>query len=173
MPAFPRQELEEMMERWLEANRRAEASGDWTSMTELYTEDAEYHWNSGPTTDFVARGHKEISQWALGLEMEGLEGWTYPYETVLIDENKGEIVAFWKQISDARREDGSFYEAAGVGGSHFRYAGNFKWSWQRDFFDTGNARALFAEMGKAGKLSPAMLKRISGASGLPPGHYKR
>jgi len=173
MPEFPREELEQMVELWLEANRKAEASGDWRPMADLYVDDAEYHWNSGPTTDFVARGREEIRELALGLEMEGLDGWTYPYEKVLIDEKQGEVVGFWKQIADATREDGSHYEVAGVGGSHFRYGGNLKWSWQRDFFDIGNAGAVFLEMMKADKLSEGMKKRLSPGSGPPPGHYKK
>ena len=32
MPAYSRAELEQMVERWLDANRRAEAAGDWTLM---------------------------------------------------------------------------------------------------------------------------------------------
>ena len=173
MPEFPREELEEMVERWLEVNRKAEASGDWRPMAELYTEDAEYHWNTGPNSDFVARGRKEIREWALGIEMEGLDGWTYPYEKILIDEKQGEVVGFWKQIADTKRADGSHYEVAGVGGSHFRYAGDFRWSWQRDFFDTGNAAALFIEMMEADKLSEGMKKRLSPGSGRPPGHHKK
>ena len=58
MPEFPREELEQMVELWLEANRKGEASGDWRPMADLYVDDAEYHWNSGPTTDFVARGRE-------------------------------------------------------------------------------------------------------------------
>ena len=30
--------------------------------------------------------------------MEGLEGWVYPYQKLLIDEKQGEIIGFWKQI---------------------------------------------------------------------------
>jgi hypothetical protein len=32
-------------------------------------------------------------------------------------------------------------EIAGTGESWFRYAGSQQWSWQRDFFDAGNAGA--------------------------------
>ena len=50
MPAYPRAELEEMVERWLEANRTGEAKKDWHHMADLYTEDATYGWNVGPST---------------------------------------------------------------------------------------------------------------------------
>jgi hypothetical protein len=60
MPAFPRAELDEMVERWLQANRDAEAAGDWKPMADLYTEDATYGWNYGPDTDFMAIGREEM-----------------------------------------------------------------------------------------------------------------
>lgn len=62
-----------------------------------------------------------------------------------------------------------------AGGSWFRYAGNYQWGWQRDFFDFGNAMALFMELIQDGKLSPKMQERVTRAmSGeVMPGHVKR
>jgi hypothetical protein len=45
------------------------------------------------------------------------------------------------------------------------------WSWQRDFFDFGNAASLFMEMLSDGTLSEGMTKRME-RSGRLPGHYK-
>lgn len=176
MGKFPREELEEMVRRWLEANEHAEAENDWAKyLTPLYTEDAVYFWNLGPHEDFIARGRQQIRDWALGTEMEGLEGWKYTYEQILIDEEKGEVVGFWKQIAPFKRPDGSTYEIAGAGGSWFRYAGKFQWSWQRDFFDCKDMAALFQDLAKAGHLSPALKARIEKAAKgeLAPGHEKR
>ena len=174
MPAFPRAEMDEMMRRWLAANERAEAERNWKPMADFYTEDAEYTWNLGPNEEFVARGRQQIRDWVLGTEMEGLEGWTYPYQRVLIDDRVGEIVAFWKQIAPVKRPDGRPYEIRGVGGSWFRYAGSYLWGWQRDFFDVGNATALFVELIGEGKLGATMQKRIERVMGgeLFPGHVK-
>jgi hypothetical protein len=173
MPSYPRGELEEMVERWLEANRRAEAAGDWRPMADLYTENATYGWNLGANGEFMAVGREEIRDIALGLEMGGLDGWSYPYEEILIDDGKGQVVGFWRQIADATRPDGTPYEVAGIGGSWFRYGGDGMWSWQRDWFDFGNAAALFMEMLEAGTLSEGMTKRMERtASGSLPGHYK-
>jgi len=72
MPSYPRSELEEMVERWLQANRDAEAAGDWKPMAAMYTEDATYGWNYGPHTEFMVTGRDEIRDIALGLEMDGL-----------------------------------------------------------------------------------------------------
>ena len=175
MARFPRAELEEMMQRWLKANQNAEAENDWPKyLTPFYTEDAVYYWNMGPHEDFIARGRQQIHDWALGTEMEGLEGWAYTYEQILIDEEKGEIVGFWKQIAPFKRPDGSNYEIAGVGGSWFRYAGNFMWSWQRDFFDVKNMATLFRDLAKAGHLSPGLRTRIEKAARgeALPGHVR-
>ena len=84
---------------------RQEATG--SHMADLYTEDATYGWNVGPNDEFMAVGRDEIRDIALGLEMAGLEGWTYPYQKVLIDEQQGEILGLWKQVADATKADGS------------------------------------------------------------------
>ena len=103
-------------------------------------------------------GIDEIRDIALGQEMEGLEGWRYPYQRVIIDDKIGEIVGFWKQIAGGpRRSDGLRrirdlrhrrqlvppYRVDGVG----------KIEWQRDFFDFGHVSALYMDLIKAGKLS--------------------
>jgi hypothetical protein len=71
MPAYPRAELEEMVERWLEVNRAGEAKKDWKHMADLYTEDATYGWNVGSNDEFMAVGREEIREIALGLERDG------------------------------------------------------------------------------------------------------
>jgi len=173
MTAYPRDELEQMMQRWLDTNKKCEALGDWRPLAELFTKDATYGWNLGPAGEFMAVGRDEIREIALGLEMGGLDGWTYPYQEVLIDERKGQVIGLWKQVADATRADGSSYVVPGVGGSWFRYGGNFQWSWQRDFFDFGNAAATFIEMIKDGTLSEGMTKRMErAAAGEQPGHYR-
>jgi hypothetical protein len=119
-------------------------------------------------------GRDEIRQYALGLEMAGLGGWTYPYQRVLIDDVQGEILGLWKQVADVTRPDGTPYEIAGLGGSWFRYGGDYRWSWQRDFFDVGNATATYLEMITAGVLTPGMTERIERATSgqRQPGHYR-
>ncbi|MGW4797406.1 hypothetical protein ACWEPC_33810 [Nonomuraea sp. NPDC004297] len=161
-------ELEEMVRRWLESNRRCEELGGWRPLAELYTEDATYGWNVGPGQDFMAVGRDEIRELALDAEMGGLDGWSYPYQSILLDEREGAVAGFWKQVAAARRPDGSPYEVAGIGGSWFRYGGGFRWSRQRDWFDLGNVTAVFVEMLKAGVLSEGMRRRLDrAASGEP------
>jgi hypothetical protein len=158
MPSLPREQLEDFVERWLEANREAERTGDWRILADFYTDEATYGWNIGPKEDVMCVGIDEIRDIALGQEMEGLEGWRYPYQRVVIDDKIGEVVGFWKQV--ATDGDGTEQEVYGIGGSWFRLDGDCKIEWQRDFFDFGHVSALYMDLIKAGKLSDGMQKRI-------------
>jgi hypothetical protein len=160
------------MQLWLDLNQKCEEELNWLALADMFTEDATYGWNVGPNDEFMAVGRDQIREYAVGLEMEGLGGWTYPYMRILIDEVQGEILGLWRQVADAARPDGSHYEIAGLGGSWFRYGGNHQWSWQRDFFDVGNATAAYIEMIQADALSPGMKARMEKmGSGRQPGHY--
>ena len=167
MPKFPREEMEEMVRRWLAANEEAGRSGDWSQMSRFYTEDALYSWNNGAGWEFVARNRVEIHDRVFGSEMAGLEHWVYPYVRTLIDDQRGEVLGVWRQISPDVDPEGRRYEIAGTGGSWFRYAGDFQWSWQRDFFDHMNAGAVFGTMAKNGQLRPAMIDRMKRGSKQP------
>ena len=173
MPSYPRSELEETMQRWLDLNQSCEEQLNWLPLAEMFTEDATYGWNVGPNDEFMAVGRDEIRELAVGLEMQGLGGWSYPYQRILIDEVQGEILGLWKQIADTPRSDGSPYEISGIGGSWFRYGGNHQWSWQRDFFDVGNVTHTYIEMIHHGVLSQGMKDRMErmSSSGRLPGHY--
>jgi hypothetical protein len=171
MAALPREQLEDFVARWLSVNRECERNGDWTPLADFYAEDATYGWNIGPKEDVMCVGKNEIREIALGLEMAGLEGWTYPYQKVLIDEKIGEVVGFWKQVAtDAEGGDREIY---GIGGSWFRLNAQGLVEWQRDFFDFGHVQKLYLELMQAGKLSKGMQERIerSLAGEKLPGYY--
>jgi len=156
-----REQLEDFVERWLDANRASERTGDWTPLAEFYADDATYGWNIGPKEDVMCVGIDEIRDIALGLEMAGLQGWSYPYQRVVIDDKSGEVVGFWKQVaSDPNDPDGTQHEIYGIGGSWFRLNAECKIEWQRDFFDFGHVQKLYLELMKAGKLSKGMQERI-------------
>ena len=176
MAKFSYEEMKNMLDKWVEANRVAGECGEgWGKMADFYTEDALYSWNYGPNDEFAARGREQIRDWAFGTEMEGLDGWRYPYIRTLIDPEKGEIVVFWRQQAPVvNPQTGEKYEIMGTGGSWFRYAGNDQWSWQRDWFDLGNATDCFFKMIEKEHLSETMVKRIERqAAGEPqPGWVK-
>ena len=167
MPTFSRDELEEMVQRWVAGNDEAGQTGDWSKMSQFYTEDAVYTWNNGEKWDFAARGRQQIHDWVFGTEMAGLEHWVYPYVRTLIDDKKGEVMGLWRQIGPDKNLEGEAYEIAGTGGSWFRYAGDFKWIWQRDFFDHMNAGMVFGSMSQNGHLKPQMQERLKKGSRMP------
>jgi hypothetical protein len=174
MPSLSRDELENWVERWLQVNRDAEKAGDWKPLADFYADDATYGWNIGPKEDVMCIGIDEIRDIALGLEMAGLENWTYPYQKVIIDDKQGEIVGFWKQVvTDLDDEGGTANEVYGIGGSWFRLNADLKIEWQRDFFDFNHVQKLYLDLMKAGKLSAGMQKRIerSLAGEKLPGYY--
>jgi hypothetical protein len=171
MATLPREQLETFVERWLAANRLAEAQGDWKLLADFYAPDATYGWNIGPKEDVMCVGVDEIRDIALSLEMAGLEGWSYPYQKVLIDEKIGEVVGFWKQVAtDAEGNQATIY---GIGGSWFRFNADGLIEWQRDFFDFGHVQKLYLKLIEEGKLSTGMQERIqrSLAGEKLPGYY--
>lgn len=173
--AWPRDELEEMVQRWLQANVDAEKAGDWTKhLGPMYTDEAVYEWNIGPNEQFMANGRDEICNVALGYQMKGFEDWEYPYHDVVIDDQRGTVIGFWRQTSPFTRKDGSQICIEGIGGSWFEYAGNFQWKWQRDFFDFGNARETFMELAGMGVLNSTIKTKIQrqARGELLPGHVQ-
>ena len=106
-------------------------------------------------------GVRQIEDWALGAHMEGFEKWRYPYDKIIIDEQQGEVIGIWRQVAPVKRDDGSDYEVSGLGGSWFRYGGNYQWAWQKDFFDLGNVKALFMELAADGKLEAPVKQKLS------------
>jgi hypothetical protein len=174
MPSLPREELDKWVEQWLAVNRDCEKNGDWRPLADFYTEDATYGWNIGPKEDVMCVGIDEIRDVALGLEMQGLENWTYEYQKVIVDDKLGEIVGFWKQVvTDPDDPEAEEREIYGIGGSWFRLNDNLKIEWQRDFFDFGHVSKMFMKLIESGDLSAGMQKRIerSLAGEKLPGYY--
>jgi len=159
--AFPREELEGMVERWAEAGKAAERTSDWgAALAPFYAPQAQCRVHIGADQVYVGRGAASIAREMLGEDMEGFEGWTYPHERVVIDEHKGEVVVFWRQTSPHVRSDGTPYAVCGLGTSFLRYGGHGQWIYQEDSFDLGQVKALLVELAADGKLSPPLKQRI-------------
>lgn len=169
-----RAEIEEFWESWLDVNRRAEKSGDWRVMAEWYAQDATYGWMYAPDEHFMAVGRDQIRDWAIGIEMDGLDGWHYDYVCTVIDEQKAMIVGFWKQRSGILDDAGKEYEILGLGGSWFgvgRTDEGVKIVWQRDWFDMPSTAHTFLQIIQAGKAPDTLLQRMSVSGHGVPGHY--
>lgn len=174
-----RAEIEEFWDSWLDINRQAERTGDWRVMADHYAEDATYGWMYSHDEHFMAVGREQIRDWAIGIEMDGFDGWHYDYVCTMIDEQKSMVLGFWKQRSGILDDEGKEYEILGLGGSWFGVkrvtegadAGQIKIEWQRDWFDMPSTTHTFMEILKADKAPPRLLERMGVFGHGVPGHY--
>lgn len=121
----------------------------------------------------MANGRDGIRALALGTEMLGFQGWSYPYQAAIIDDKTGHVFGFWRQVTKFDSPAGKPYEIEGLGGSWFKYSGNRSWSWQRDLFDVGMATAVMLDIMKDGNSYPELDARLAAIrAGNQPGHYK-
>lgn len=178
--SLSRAEIEEFWASWLQINRDVEATGDWRPMAQWYAEDATYGWMYHPDEHFMAVGRDQIRDWAIGIEMDGLDGWHYDYVCTMIDEQKSMVLGFWKQRAGIINEEtGKEYEILGIGGSWFGLkrvaegadAGQVKIDWQRDWFDLPSTGHTFVEILKSGKAPDTLMKRLEVTGHDVPGHY--
>ncbi len=179
--SLTRAEIEGFWNTWLEGNRKAEETGDWTILSEWYAEDATYGWMYTPDEHFMAVGRDQIRDWAIGLEMAGLDGWHYDYQATVIDETTGMVVGFWKQKAGIIDDNtGKEFEILGIGGSWFGVvrvesgadAGKLKFGWQRDWFDLGSTAHTFLSIAASGKAPQGLIDRMSLDGMKQPGHYR-
>jgi hypothetical protein len=170
-----REQIDELWQRWLSANRDAERSGDWGLLADFYAEDASYGWMYTPDEHFMAMGREEIRRYALGTEMQGLDGWHYDYVCTVVDDRADMVVGFWRQragIVDDRT--GEEFEIRGIGGSWFGVQegpDGAEFAWQRDWFDLGSTATTFLAIAGSGKAPQGLLDRMSVNGKEQPGHY--
>ncbi|MFQ5513956.1 MAG: nuclear transport factor 2 family protein [Myxococcota bacterium] len=137
-----RPEVEALFERWLEANRRAEAERSWSALAEYYAEDAVYRYTMGAFGERVARGREAIRKLVMERDMRGFEGWTFPYEWVVIDGDR--VMTKWYNQAPHRRQDGTPYRVVGM--SAIRLDHDLKIVEMTDCFDLAALLAMIDEM---------------------------
>ncbi len=171
--------MEAFWERWLAANREAEAQRDWHALADFYAAGATYGWMYTPDEHFMAVGREEIRAHALGTEMVGLDGWHYDYVATVMDESNGMVVGFWKQRSGIVDDTtGKEYEILGIGGSWFGLVPDaddpdgLLIGWQRDWFDLGSTAHAFLAIAGSGKAPQPLLDRMGQDGMSQPGHYR-
>ncbi len=85
MSAYSREEMEEMMRRWLAVNDKAEQEGNWRHLADFYTDECVYGWDT-PNGKYEFIGREVIRETCVGAAMDPYKGWTYPYDKIVIDE---------------------------------------------------------------------------------------
>jgi hypothetical protein len=177
MSDLTRPDIEAFWETWLQVNRDAEKSGDWRVMADWYAEDATYGWMLTPDEHFMAVGREQIRDWAIGIEMDGFDGWHYDYQATVIDEKNAMIIGLWKQRAGITDDStGKEFEVPGLGGSWFgveRQAdGELEFSWQRDWFDFGAMAHTMGRVMQSGKAPDTLKERLKVFGLEVPGHYR-
>lgn len=169
-----REDMEAFWASWLAANRVAEQDQDWGPLADFYAEDATYGWMYTPDEHFMAVGRDQIREWALGMEMAGLDGWHYDYVATVMDEKAAMLIGFWKQKAGILDASGEEFEVLGIGGSWFGLQGTgdgFEIAWQRDWFDLGSVAHTFLAVAGSGRAPQGLLDRMGLDGKTQPGHY--
>ena len=78
-----------MMRRWLAVNDKAEREGNWRCLADYFSEDCVYGWDT-PNGKYEFTGRETIRETCVGAAMDPYQGWTYPYDKIVIDETRGE-----------------------------------------------------------------------------------
>ena len=165
-------EMEAFWERWLDANRDAEAGRDWGGLADFYAEDATYGWRHAPTSTSwpsAARRsarrprHRDGGPRRLALRLPA----------TVMDERTGMIVGFWKQragLTDDRRprvRDRGHRRLAGSAGTpDGRSPGSATGS------TSATSAHMFLEIAGSGKAPQGLLDRMSQNGMEQPGHYR-
>ena len=137
-------------------------------MAEWYAEDATYGWMYSVDEHFMAVGRDQIRDYAIGIEMDGLDGWHYDYQCTMIDERRHGRRLLEAAVGHPRRRAArstrSSASAARGSASSARPRGAddglIKFAWQRDWFDMPSTAHTFMEIVKAGKAPDTLLKRM-------------
>ena len=133
MAAYSREEMEEMMRRWMAVHDKAEHEGNLRHLADFYTEDLQNGWDT-PNGKYEFNGRDAVRETCVGAAMDPYKGWTYPYDKIVIDETRGEAFCTWWQVPPGapKRDDGS--EMKVIGASWFKYGGDYQWSEQLDIY---------------------------------------
>ena len=135
-----------MLDRWLSANRKAEATRDWTPLADFYADDAVYAYTIGSFGRRVAHGREEIRKLVMDRDTVGFEGWTFPYDWIVVDGQK--VMTRWYMQAPYKRPDGSPYRLLAM--SSIRLDDDLRIAAMEDSMDIAALFALCDEMRAAG-----------------------
>jgi len=146
-----KQEVKDMMARFIEANAKAEETRDWGPLADFYAEDCEYQYTMGEQGTRVCRGREAVRQYVMGKDMIGFEGWTFPYEWVVVDGDR--VMTKWWNQAPQTKDDGSPYRVVGM--SAITVNDDLQIQTMHDNFDLQALQAMCREInrkfGKDGK----------------------
>jgi ketosteroid isomerase-like protein len=127
--AHPREEVQEVIDRYHEVRRRVDAGlepNGFGALADFYTDDAVYidaAWGR-------IEGKPAIAAWLVD-SMAGMGDWLFPIEFTAIEGD--DVVVKWTQIMPRTKPDGSNYTQSGY--SRLHYAGDGKFSYEEDTYN--------------------------------------
>lgn len=139
-------EVRALMDRFIAASRAAEKSHDWAPLADFYAEDAVYRYSLGAAGLRVARGREEIRRLVMQRDMQGFEGWRFPYDWVATDGAR--VITKWWNEAPVRHEDGTPYRV--VGNSNLRLDQDLAIVEMHDNFDLAALLAMVQELNRRG-----------------------
>jgi ketosteroid isomerase-like protein len=154
---FPREEVEETVERYHDLRRRIDEGIEpdaFGVLADFYTEDAVYIDGAWGRIE----GRDAIAHWLVD-SMVGLEDWKFPIEFTAIEGN--DVVVKWTQIMPRTRPDGTPYRQSAY--SRLIYAGKGKFSYEEDMYNMAHV----LEDIEASGWTP------NGSMNVPPAHPDR
>jgi len=139
MPQFPKQEILDAYERYVDTRRRVEAGElAWDALADFFTEDAVF---IDPAWGRV-EGLAEIRKFLVD-SMAGLDDWDFPHQWAMVEGDR--LIARWTNRLPGRRPDGSRYEAPGY--SFMIYAGGGRFSYEEDLLNMVHVGEVMREAG--------------------------
>jgi ketosteroid isomerase-like protein len=137
-----RDEVQALFDRWLADNKKAEQTRNWAPLADYYADDAVYRYTMGGFGERVARGKEQVRELVMERDMTGFDGWTFPYEWVVIDGDK--VMTKWYNQAPYERDDGSPYRVVGM--SAIRLNDDLKIVEMTDNFDLAALLAMIEEL---------------------------
>jgi len=138
------EEVRALFDRWLADNRKCEEERDWSRLADYYADDAVYDYTMGAAGLRVARGKEEVRRLVMQRDMMGFDGWTFPYEWVVIDGDK--VMTRWWNQAPVAKDDGTPYRVLGV--SCIRLNNDLKIQEMHDCFDLAALLAMVKEVNR-------------------------
>ena len=139
-------EVRALMDRFIAASRNAEETHDWAPLADFYAEDAVYRYSLGAAGARVAEGREEIRRLVMQRDMQGFEGWHFPYDWVATDGDK--VITKWWNEAPAQHEDGTPYRV--VGNSSLRLNQDLEIVEMHDNFDLAALLAMVQDLNRRG-----------------------
>jgi ketosteroid isomerase-like protein len=139
-----REEVQALFDRFIEDNRRCEAERDWSRLADYYADDAVYMYTMGAAGLRVARGRQEIRRLVMQRDMMGFEGWTFPYEWVVIDGDR--VITKWWNQAPVSHDDGTPYRI--LGNSNIRINDDLEIVEMHDNFDLAALLEMVKEVNR-------------------------